>query len=126
MSLEPLPENIESNNYLVHASQTHQKDPQDPGAPESTLKDRIHHLQPHTHLQAPWETQVSPGCPLLSPLSRLSLVVKEKTSNHTNSSDGSEQSRSTWRDLDGMMTPLEWQTTRAFTEKGKRITHSRR
>jgi len=56
----------------------------------STLNDQIHHLQPQTHVQAQWQTQVQPGCPLLSPLSRLSLALKDKTSNQTNSSDGSE------------------------------------
>jgi len=43
----------ESNNYLVHSSQTHQKDPQDPGAPESPLNAQTHHLQPQAYLQAP-------------------------------------------------------------------------
>jgi len=28
---------IESNNYLVHSTQTHQKDPRDPGSPESSV-----------------------------------------------------------------------------------------
>jgi len=76
--LERLPASTESNNYVVHSSQTHQKDPQDPGASESTLNHQIHHPQPQTHLQAPWQIQVQPGCLFPSSPNRPYLAVKEK------------------------------------------------
>jgi len=62
----------------VHSSQTHQKDPQDPGAPESRLKDQTHHLQTQTNLPALWQTQAWPGGHLPSSPNHLCSAGKEK------------------------------------------------